>query len=333
MPAADDATLDALLATLLSKKRVLITTHVRPDGDALGSTAALHLGLKSRGIDSIVLLLSKLPSKYAFVFDGVEHLAVDTTPPERSWFDAFDAFVCVDTGTWSQLPGLEAIVPTLRVPRLVIDHHRTQGDWADQMWQDISAAAAGEMIGRLLERANIRVTRPMADAMFVAIVSDTGWLQFSNTTPATLRRVASLVEAGAQNDAIYQRLYQNERAERLFLHTRALQSLELRANNRVASTTLTADDFAQTKASVNDTEAIVNLPLQIGTVQASVAFSQNTPGDVIRISFRSKGQIDVSKFAERFGGGGHARAAGAKMNGTIEEVREKVLNAFVEAIA
>lgn len=327
--------LDAVIESLSRAKNVLITTHVRPDGDALGSTAALQLGLRAKGIASHALLLSKLPTKYSFLYlePGIEHTAVvdDATPP-REWFEKFDTIACVDTGTWSQLPGLEAIVPTLAARKLVIDHHRTQGTWSDVLYQDVTASAAGEMVETLLQRWGVPITREMASCLFTAIVSDTGWMQYSNTTPRTLRLMATLMEHGVDTDQIYQRLYQNERAERLKLHNLAMSTMRLDAGGRVSTVAIHKGDFAATGANVPDTEHVVNLPLQIATVQVSAVFTEPPEGGAIRCSFRSKGQLDVSKFAEQFGGGGHARAAGAKIAGDVDEVRERVAAKLVEAI-
>ncbi len=323
-----------IIASLSTARNVLITTHVKPDGDALGSAAALQLGLQPRGIKSTVLLLSKLPNKYSFVFheNAIQYEVSETSVPARAWFDRFDRFVCVDTGTFSQLPGLEAIVPDLRVPRIVIDHHKTQEAWSDILWQDIGASAAGEMIETLLTQWNIEITPEIANCLFVAIASDTGWFQFSNTTPRTLRLVADLMEHGVNSDALYQHLYQNERPERLLLQQRAMGSLRFDAEKKIASMMIRKSDFTDVAASVTDTENLINIPLQVASVQASVLFVEPPEGGSIRVSFRSKGQIDVAHFAQQFGGGGHARASGAKVDAPLDEARSRVIAGLVSAL-
>jgi len=331
-----DSPLRRLLDRLSGARNVLVTTHVRPDGDALGSAAALQLGLTAKGIASHVLLLSRLPDKYAFVFEraGVEFTAAaeDGTLPPREWFERHDAVLVVDTGTWSQLPGLEPILPALPAAKLIVDHHQTQQGWADVLWQDTTAAAAGEMVEELLKAWGVPLTAEMAHALFVAIVSDTGWLQYSNTTPRTLRLVADLVAAGVDTDAVYQRLYQNEKQQRLLLMQRAMASLRFEQGGRVAVMLIGPDDFAASGADVPDTESLVNVPLQVREVQVSVVLTQPPGGGPIRASLRSKGAVDVAKFAEQFGGGGHARAAGAKFAGlTLEAARDLVLAALATA--
>ncbi len=327
--------IDAIIQSLSTAKNVLITTHVKPDGDALGSAASLQLGLGARGIESTVLILSKLPNKYSFIFNDnkIRFMTGEPVMPERVWFDSFDRFVVVYTGTFSQLPGLETIVPALSILKIVVDHHKTQEAWSDILWQDITAAAAGEMIETLLQRWQVTITPAIANCLFVAIASDTGWFQFSNTTPRTLRLVADLLEHGVDNDALYQHLYQNERPERLLLQQRAMGSLRFDADTKIASMIIRKNDFAETKSSVTDTESLINIPLQVASVQSSVLFVEPPEGGPIRISFRSKGQVDVAAFAQQFGGGGHARASGAKIEGNLDEARERVLMSLIEAMS
>jgi phosphoesterase RecJ-like protein len=324
-----------IIDTLSRCKRVLVTTHVRPDGDALGSSAAMVLGMKQKGIDAEVLLLSHLPRKYAFIYHeaGVKHIDAEAGFPPDFSLDPYDALLVVDTGTWNQLPGLQERVENWPKPKLVIDHHLTQQEWATAKWVDTSAGACGEMIEELLQQWGVRIDHHMAKALFVAIVADTGWFMFSNTRPVTLRLAADLMEAGVDIDRIYQLLYQNERAERVALQTRGLASLELLDEGRIAVMQVRKADFAEARAHVNDTENLINVPLQIRTVEVAVLLSEPPEGGPIRASFRSKGQIDVAKFAEQFAGGGHARAAGAKFETSMDEARERVIEAMLRTSA
>jgi phosphoesterase RecJ-like protein len=320
-----------MIETLSRCKRVLVTTHVRPDGDALGSTAAMVMALKKKGIDAEVLLLSHLPRKYAFVYEdyAIPFIDVERGFPPDFALDRYDALLVIDTGTWSQLPGLEQRVATYAKPKLVIDHHLTQQDWADQKLVVTEAAAAGEIVFEVLEEWDVELDKPIATALFLAICTDTGWFQFSNTRPFTMHLAAELMEAGVDTDRMYQLLYQNERAERVALQTRALQSLELLDDGKLAVMTVTRDDFAQSRAGVPDTENLINIPLQIRTVEVSLLFTEPLDSGPVRVSVRSKGQVDVAKFAEQFGGGGHARAAGLKLAAPLAEAREEVVTALL----
>jgi len=320
--------------TLKKCKKVLLTTHVRPDGDALGSTAALATGLARAGIQSEVLLLSHLPRKYSFVFQDngiVFHDAESGWPPGLE-LDRFDAFVVVDTGTWSQLPGLKERALAYSKPKVVIDHHLTQEGWADVKLVVTEAAAAGEIIAEVLERLGVAMDQPIASALYVAIASDTGWFQFSNTRPVTMRLAARLMEAGVDTDRLYQLLYQNERKERLAIQSRALSSMELLKDGRLAVIRISVKDFDETGANVPDTENLINLALQIATVEVSILMTEPKDFGPVRISLRSKGHIDVAKFAEQFGGGGHARASGLKLEGDFQGAHDRVVEAMKRAM-
>ncbi|MBV8780356.1 MAG: bifunctional oligoribonuclease/PAP phosphatase NrnA [Phycisphaerae bacterium] len=327
-----------LIDRISDRQHVLVTTHVRPDGDALGTTAALVLALRKIGIPAEVLLLSHLPSKYAFIY---KDNAIKFHDAEKGWpatltLNQFDALLVADTGTWSQLPGLKEKLEALNGPRLVIDHHLTQESWADVRVVDTRAAAAAEIVGHLLERWDIALDRPIATAIFLGLASDTGWFQYSSTRPETMRLAARLMEAGVDTDAMYQHLYQNERPQRLLLQTRALQSLELQSSNRLAVMHLTTADFAACGAEVPSTEGIINGPLGIADVQVSILLLEPTEPRLdgpIRISLRSKGQVDCARFCEKFGGGGHARAAGMRLPGPLADAKRIVMDAMLRTLS
>ena len=321
-----------VIDALSSCKRVLVTTHVRPDGDALGSAAAMVLGMRQKGIHAEVLLLSHLPRKYAFVFleNEIPYHDAEKGWPQGLSLDAYDALLVVDTGTWSQLPGLQERVLAYPKPKLVIDHHLTQEDWADTKLVLTEAGAAGEIVAELLQMWDVDLDPKIASVLYVAIATDTGWFQFSNTRPYTLRLAAQLMEAGVDTDRMYQLIYQNERKERVALQARALSSLELLENDRLAVIRVTVKDFEETGANVPDTENLINLPLQIATVEVSLLFTEPRDFGPVRVSLRSKGQVDVARFAERFGGGGHARAAGLKVDGkSFQQAHDEVVAAMV----
>ena len=327
-------TYQRVIDLLSARKRVLVTTHVRPDGDALGTVAATILALRKQHIEAEALLLSHLPRKYAFIFqdNAIPYLAVEQAWPEPFPRDRFDALLVMDTGTWSQLPGLRERVSGWAVPKVVVDHHLTQEDWADVKLVVSEAAAAGEIAAELFDQWGIEFDEPIATALFLAIASDTGWFQFSNTRPYTMRLAARLMEHGVNTDRMYQSLYQNERAERLALQTRAQQSLELLLDGRLAVMRVTKKDFQETGANVPDTENLINIPLQIRTVEVSLVFTEPKDVGPVRVSLRSKGQIDVAKFSEQFGGGGHARAAGLKLDAPFSEAHHRVVNAMIAAM-
>jgi phosphoesterase RecJ-like protein len=277
------------------------------------------------------LLLSHWPTKYAFLH---EQLAIPFHDAEKAWpstldLHAFDTILVVDTGTRSQLPGLQEKLGGFTGKKLVIDHHRTQESWPDLKLITAEAAAAGEIVAELLDQWRVPFDRRIATALFAAITTDTGWFQFSNTRPYTLRLAARLLEAGVDMDGMHKRLYQAERKERVRLQTRAMQSLELLAGGKLAVMTIHKADFHDTGAGVPDTENLINVPMQIGSVEVSMLIAEPIDFGPTRVSLRSKGAIDVSKFAERFGGGGHARAAGLTLDKNTASTHDAVVAAML----
>ena len=182
----------------------------------------------------------------------------------------------------------------------------------------------------MLHRADERGRGSIAEALYMGLATDTGWFRFPNARAAEFALAARLLEAGVDKDAMYQQIEQSSRAERVELQGCALSSLEMIASGRIALMRLRADDFAETGAMLEETAGIVNIPMEIAAVRASVLAVEDTQAGVIKLSFRSKPAddsgtfIDVNELASRFGGGGHVHAAGAKQQGTLDEVIARV---------
>lgn len=337
MPATD-ADYEAMMTALREACRVVLTTHVRPDGDALGTTAAMALGLSRLGIDAECLVLSEVPPKYAFLYADARvqwrYLKdVDAT----AMLDGADALLVCDTGTWSQLPGLQEPIEVFGGKKLVLDHHVTQEDWADVKLVDTTAGAAAEVALLLLKRLGIPLDRKLAEPLYAAMATDTGWFAYSNTSPRTLRLAADCVEAGADPDALNGRLYRSERAERIRLFARGLSSLELLEDGRLAVMTLAKADYDAAGATVTDGEDLINEPMKIATVEASLLIGENPQADAVaeravKVSLRSKGQLDCAAFLRQFGGGGHPRAAGARVEGTLAEAKTRVATGLIQTL-
>ncbi len=334
-----DADFDAMIAALRSCNRVLLTTHVRPDGDALGTTAAIAIGLSRLGIAAECLILSEVPDKYAFLYEGIIAHVLPQADVAALLAQA-DALLVCDTGTWSQLPGLESQLANFKGKRLVLDHHVTQEQWPDLHLVDTAAGAAAEVAFALLQRMDVLIDRPIAERLYAAIATDTGWFAYSNTSPRTLRIAADLVEAGASPDALFARLFRSERAAKIRLSARGLASLELIevvGNEHIAVMTLSASDYAAAGAIVTDSEDLINEPMKIAGVEASLLIGENPQADVVeagavKASLRSKGKVDCAALMKTFGGGGHPRAAGARVPGTLTQAKAVLVNAVVNAL-
>ena len=311
-----------------SADNIVLIAHVNPDGDALGSMAALAWAANKAGKDTNIVLHGELTARpYAHLCNGLEAHDIDQ-------FDTLaaraDIVVILDTASKAQLGTLPEKLLELKDKVLVIDHHLTSDQPAAIHWADTSAAAVGIMVMDILDELAWEIDTAMATFLAWAIVTDTGWLRFSNTDGRCLRAMARLIDKGIEPDALYKQIYQNDRPQKLLLIRQALDSLQYFLNGRFAAMTLTLDDFLISAADLAETEGIVNEPMRIGDIEVSLIVVQNP--DVVRVSLRSREHIDVSQIAAKFGGGGHARAAGIKFDTQdVEEVKTLVIKELLAA--
>jgi len=320
-----NTTLAETAQRLREANSVLITTHAKPDGDALGSTVALARALSLLGKDVQRWIMPPVQPNLARLADGDQlHLCEDddTQPTDEP-----DAIVVVDTGAWSQLAPMKSWLQARRDRITIVDHHLRGDDSGAWRYIDSSAAAAAEIVAELIDELAVEYDPTIRDAIYVGIASDTGWFRFSNTTPKTHELAARLMRLGVDHASLYARLEQAERPEKLQLMIRALDSLKMIADGNIAVMTLRQSDFADTGAVQEETERLVDLPQVVADVQVVVLITEAEDGQV-RLSFRSKpgdNAVNVSEVARHFGGGGHARAAGARLEGTIDQVRTRVI--------
>ncbi len=303
---------------------VLVTTHTKPDGDACGCVAAMCEALRALGKKTQPLMLSPVPEWYAFLFAGRIPVLGEDVRLEDLMAGRFDLIVIVDTNGISQLPKFDEYLKRNDAPVLVIDHHETSDGLGDVELIDKNAAAAGLIVLDLFKHAGWPLTETIAQAIFVAVATDTGWFQFSNTNSRTLLACAELIDAGARPTQIYGKMYQNFSQQRFALMVAMLNSLELYLDGRYAVIQVTKQDFARTGAAYSDTENLINEAHRIGTVRASALFIELDDGR-IRCSLRSRGGPDVSQIAAKFGGGGHTMAAGTFLPGPLEHAKQLIL--------
>ena len=305
---------------------VLMTTHTRPDGDACGSIAALSDVLGALGKKVKLILLSPLPEWYGFLFaEKLPILGEDVSFEQlkQGQFAKPDLIMIIDTNSYSQLPQFAEFLKQNDKPVLVIDHHVTADGLGDVELIDTTAAGTGLIVFELLKYAKWPVTEKIAQALFVAVATDTGWFQFSNTDSAVFRSCAELIDAGANPTEIYHDLYQNFSHPRFKLMTAMLNTLELHLDGRFATQHLLQHDFEQAGAAHRDTENLIDECRRISTVEAAALFVELKDGR-IRCSLRSRGAIDVRKIAQKFGGGGHKMAAGLYLPGPMKNAKKLI---------
>jgi nanoRNase/pAp phosphatase (c-di-AMP/oligoRNAs hydrolase) len=306
---------------------ILITTHTRPDGDACGCLAAMYDALTSLDKKVKLLLLSPIPEWLKFLF--TEKVLVlgedfDIRQLMEGKLGEFDLIIIIDTNSFSQLPRFDQYLKQAGKPILVIDHHATSDGIGDVELVDSSAAATGLIVLDFLKYVGCSLTEKIAQALFVAIATDTGWFQFGNTDSRVYRSCAELLDAGAKAGQLYHTLYQNFSLPRFKLMVAMLGTLEICLDGRFATQHILRQDFENTGAADSDTENLINECNRISTVEVSALFVELKDGR-IRCSLRSRGPVDVSKVASKFGGGGHPAAAGTYLPGPVENARQLVL--------
>ena len=306
---------------------ILLTTHIKPDGDACGCLAAMYDVLTTLNKTVKLILPSEPPEWYEFLFtEKVPVLGKDVTLEQlkQGQFAKPDLIVLIDVNTYSQLPKFDEFLKQNDKTVLVIDHHVTTDGIGDVELVDTSAAATALIIYDLLKYANWPVSEKIAQSIFVAVATDTGWFQFSNTDSAVFRTCADLIESGVNPTEIYHDLYQSFSPQRFRLMGAMLNTLELHLNGRFATQYLLQADFEQTGATFKDTENLIDECRRISTVETAALFVE-LPDGRVKCSLRSRGTIDVRKIAKKFDGGGHTTAAGAHLPGPLKDAKQLIL--------
>jgi phosphoesterase RecJ-like protein len=313
-----------------SHRRFLLTTHIRPDGDALGSELAMAAILASLGKDARVCNAFIVPPHLRFLDPGQEFQSLDVERPDEQVADR-EVLMVLDTSAWAQLGAMADVLRKSTALKVVLDHHVSGDDLGAEEFKDVEAEATGRLVVDAADQLGVRLTPRIAQPAFVALATDTGWFRFSSTTAATLRLAARLVEAGATPDQLYRQLYETDRHARLQLIGRTLARSQTELGGRLIYTWIGQDDFKATGALPSDSEDIINMTLSVdGTEMAVILVEQ--PDGSFKISLRSRCPIDCSAIAEQFSGGGHKKAAGASLSGPLESARQKILDAVRAAL-
>ncbi len=296
----------------------LITSHINPDGDALGSMGAMLYLLEALGKDAYLYNESGVPRRFEWLAFAPR---VEKEFPDKKWFCG----IFLDCGdrerAGEKIKDIECEVI------INIDHHPTNTFFGDKNWVDPSLSSVGEMVAYLIKDAGLRLKGPLAEAIYTAIVSDTGGFTFSNTSANTLGVVAEILGEGFELD-VFNRKYQRcWSLNRVHLHGKAMERAELRCGGMIGVITIPGSLMEQTSTTSEDCEGIINYVRQIRGVKVALVVREEENGKV-KFSLRSWGEVDVSKIAVGLGGGGHKNAAG----GSIYCSLEKAVNVIVEEV-
>ena len=304
--------LDAILKALQQGERFLVCSHARPDGDAVGSMLAMGMLIRQMGKRADLVSADRVPNIYRALPGAQE---IRSSLRVHGPYDAAILLEC-DGLARTSLQGLE------KFPILNIDHHASGRAFGHLNWIDQRAASVGELVYRLVKAAGATVTREMATCLYVTVLTDTGGFCYGSTQASTFELARELVLAGADPIRIAQDVYFSTATSKLLLLGAALNNLK--RDGRLAWLWVTHQDMVRTCAAEEDCEGIVNFAVAISGVEAA-AFLRELPEQRIRLSLRSKGQVNVAAIAERMGGGGHESAAGCTLEGPLPQAIEEIL--------
>jgi len=319
-----------LVDVIRCNERFLLTSHIRPDCDALGSELGMAEILLSMGKQVTIVNGHATPPNLAFIDpkNRIQHLGTDVQIEDLT---GFDILIVLDTSAWAQLGPMGDVLRATTAKKIIIDHHVGSDDLDATPYKNTSAEAAGRIVTELAKELGVKLTAEIATPLFAAIATDTGWFRFKSVSACTYRIVASLIEAGASPDGIYKALYEQNSIGRVRLRGRILQRFETLNDGRLIHTYVKASDFTETGALPSDTEDVINAGLAVAGVEAAVILVGQVEGG-FKISFRSQTDLDCSKLAGQFGGGGHKAAAGAFITESFEISQRKVLDATLAAM-
>ena len=322
------------LATILLQHRdtntsVAITSHVRPDGDAIGSCVGLYHILRAQGIAAHIIGLEPIPPRYQFLLEDVERLSPDNLRPSD-----YERLIVLDTGALDRAPEFVSQWQK-QVQTLNIDHHPTNTTFGTHNCIISDAAAVAEIITHLAVAANWPVPLLAANALWVGIITDTGRFAYSCTTPDTLQAAAKLAAVGIDTPKIDQQVFQTLPLGALRLQARAIDRMELHEQQRLAIITLSQQDFTECGANPEDADEIINIPRRLDSVEIAILLTEKrngTPQSLhTKASFRTRPPFDAALLCQTLGGGGHARAAGCELPCPLVQAREQILTHVQQA--
>ena len=331
-----------IAATLRGARRVLVLTHARPDGDALGSTLALTRSLLRVGVEARAAYVPTMPRWGGQVIGDTPHTLLENDAVQR--LEALgepDLILISDTGAWMQLEEVRGYLKSRTQRVIVLDHHLSgSADLSSARLIDPKAAAVAEVaapvcVALLGVPAADRLPMDVAEALYLGLATDTGWFRYSNTRPATLRLAADLLQAGVNHSRLFEWVEQQDRPSRLALQARALASLEYFERQRIAVMALGRADFDAAHADTEDAGGFAADALRVAEIHVCAVLTElaGRPADapVTKVSIRSKpgeNALDVAAVCRSLGGGGHARAAGVKINQPMAQAKATIVAAI-----
>ena len=317
--------IERIAAVLSTTKTVALSTHMNADGDGCGSEIALALLLAQQGIAATIVNPTPWPALFDFLLadSGVK----DETTKGSAALKAIDGLIVLDISDLKRLGNIADSVRALKKPKVVIDHHIPSAEPpGETILADTTACATGELIYDFASTLDLEITPEIARAIYIAMLTDTGGFRFSNTSPRCHAIAGELLSAGVNPEDMYVRIYASSPPGRVQLLAEVLATLQFDLEAGLAWLTMATGLLEKYNVRQEDLDGIVEHARSIAGTKMALFFRDLGHGKV-KLSFRSTGKVDVNEFAHQFGGGGHAKAAGAMVAGTIDEVRDRVIAA------
>lgn len=308
-------TLDNILEEIKKAESIVILTHENPDGDAVGSSIAMYLGLKELG-KTPDIIIPEFPRAFENLL-GIENIK------KESDIENYDLAIALDTASIKMLNGYSKYFEDAKT-KIVIDHHSSNTMFGDYNYVDQDSPACAQLLLVLFNYLNIEVSKEIGTDILAGIITDTGGFRYDGVTAETFELVAGLCQKGVKVSKVYQKVFASTSKSKFFLHRIALDRLELLDNEKIAFTYITKNDENSVGAENGDYDGIVEQGRDIEGVEISIFLRETEKG--IKASLRSKDYVNVSELCRIFGGGGHIRAAGCTIPGTIEQVKTQILN-------
>jgi phosphoesterase RecJ-like protein len=308
----------------------VLSTHMRPDCDAIGSELAMAHALRALGKEVRIVNGDAVPPHIAFIDPDreVQVLARDVSADDLQC----DVHMVLDTAAWAQLGPLADVLRHTTARKIVVDHHVSEDDLGAITFKDTEAEATGRLVLEAADALGVVTTPAMATALFAAIATDTGWFRFSSVTASTFAVAARLVASGANPTKLFAALYEQNSHARLLLQGRILSNTKSKLGGRLLTSSVSQADFMETGAEPTDTEDIINRLLAVAGTEVAVLFVELAPLET-KVSLRSRSTIDVRAIAEKFQGGGHRAAAGIRIPGPLSLAESEVLAAVHKAMS
>ncbi len=305
-------------------QNIVLTSHIRPDCDALGSELGMAGLLEQMGKRVRIVNGQVTPPNLEFLDPDKKLLAIDVSITREALADC-DLVIILDTSAWIQLGPVGDWIKESGVPRIVVDHHQGEDDLGAELFKDRNAEATGAILTRAAAELGCQLTPEIATPLYAAMATDTGWFRFPSASAECYRTAAALIEAGASPSWIYGQIHEQETVGRIRLRGVVLARVQTELEGRLVHTWIKQEDFTQTGALPSDTEDLINLALSIRGTEFAVIFVEQKTGGV-KISFRSRCAINCNEVAGQFKGGGHKAAAGAFQDLPLETVQTTVLD-------